>query len=192
MNERTMTEELKDAESTVDSEESESRRAPEDAPPVESPPGIEELAGERDELKDLLLRKQAEFENFRKRTEKERAEFVQYATAEVMREMLNVLDSFELALRSDDTETQADQTGFELIYKQLQDTLARAGLEAIEADGRPFDPNFHEAVSMQPAPEGVGAGTVLSVLRRGYCLRGRLLRPTMVVVAADGGEGEAG
>lgn len=186
-----MTEELKDAESTIDSEESEPRGAPDDASPAETAPGIEELAGERDELKDLLLRKQAEFENFRKRTEKERAEFARYATAELMREMLNVLDSFELALRSDETETPADQKGFELIYKQLQDSLARAGLEAIEADGRPFDPNVHEAVSTQPAPEGVAAGTVLAELRRGYCLHGRLLRPTMVVVAADGGD-EAG
>jgi molecular chaperone GrpE len=184
-----MTEELENRQPIVDSEGRELHDPSGGLGPAEPAHNTQELVDERDELKDLLLRKQAEFENFRKRTEKERTEFVQYATSEVMREMLNVLDSFELALNSGDGETLASHKGFELIYKQLIDSLSRAGLEVIEAKGTPFDPNIHEAVSTQPAPEGVGEGTVLSELRRGYLLHGKLLRPTMVMVAAAGGEG---
>jgi molecular chaperone GrpE len=149
-----------------------------------------ELVRERDELKDLLLRKQAEFENFRKRTERERSEFVQYAAAEVMRELLNVLDSFELALKTGDSGGTDPLKGFALIHKQLVDTLSRAGLKEITAAGQPFDPNVHEAVTTQPAPDGVADGTVLTELRRGYELNGKLLRPTMVSVASRSGGDE--
>ena len=182
-----MAEKLENQEMAMESETDGIVEMPTEPDAIEAPEGIEELTRERDELKDLLLRKQAEFENFRKRTERERSEFVQYATAEVMREMLNVLDSFELALRSGDAEAAASHKGFELIFKQLVDSLSRAGLEAVEAEGKPFDPNFHEAVSTQPAPEGVGEGMVLADLRRGYMLRGKLLRPTMVTVSAAAG-----
>lgn len=164
---------------------------PRDAEPADSADPVDELTRERDELKDLLLRKQAEFENFRKRTERERSEFVQYASAEVMRELLNVLDSFELALQSDGDDNQSGRKGFELIYKQFLDSLVRAGLEVVEAEGVMFDPKVHEAVSMQPASEGVADGMVLAQLRRGYLLHGKLLRPSMVMVAAsapDGGD----
>src|SRR5438094_3600070 len=89
---------------------------------------IQTLKQERDSLYDRLLRKQAEFENYKKRVDRERSEFVQFASAELMREILNALDSFDLALRN----AQAD-AGFQLIYKQLQDTLARFGLKPIEA-----------------------------------------------------------
>ena len=141
---------------------------------------------ERDELRDLLLRKQAEFENFRKRTERERSEFVQFALADCMKGLLNVLDSFELALRdiaSEDAEGQAVHRGYELIYKQLVESLERFGLEALDTTGVEFDPHLHEGVSTQPtadAPEG----TVLQDLRKGYLLKGKLLRPSMVTVAA--------
>lgn len=180
-----MTEDLENREPMVDADDS--VETPNEVGAADPADGAEALVRERDELKDRLLRKQAEFENFRKRTERERAEFVQYATAEVMREMLDVLDSFELALKSDDSEGAPGYKGFELIYKQLRDSLSRAGLEPIEAQGKPFDPNVHEAVSTQLAPEGVSDGTVLAELRRGYLLRGKLLRPTMVMVAAASG-----
>jgi molecular chaperone GrpE len=147
---------------------------------------LEALRAERDEMKDLLLRKQAEFENFRKRTERERSEFAQFALADCMTELLNVLDSFELALRDSGAGGGADESvhrGYELIYKQLVESLGRFGLEAIDARGVEFDPHLHQAVSTQPAPEG-NEGRVLEELRKGYLLKGRLLRPAMVVVAS--------
>ncbi len=150
---------------------------------------VEELTSERDDFKDRLLRKQAEFENFKKRTDRERAEFVKYASAELMREVLNVVDSFELALNdegSGDGEAQSVRQGFEMIYKQLLDSLTRFGLEVIEAKGHPFDPNVHEAVTTEPSSEA--EGTVLGELRRGYRLHGKLLRPAMVTVAAPAGD----
>jgi len=155
---------------------------------------IQSLTEERDELKDLLIRKQAEFENFRKRTERERAEFVQFALADCVKEILNVLDSFELALKgaaSGDEAGRGIHRGYELIYKQLLESLQRFGLEAIEASGAEFDPNFHQAVATQPSAE-VDEGVVLEQLRKGYLLKGRLLRPAMVIVAArpEAGDGE--
>src|SRR3954464_15965076 len=110
---------------------------------------FEALKQERDGLYDRLLRKQAEFENYKKRIDRERSEFVQFASAELMKELLNALDSFDLALRN----TGGDLKGFELIYKQLQDTMARFGLKAIEAKGQAFDPNFHQAVATHPTDE---------------------------------------
>ena len=155
------------------------------------------LTRERDELKDRLLRQQAEFENFKKRIDRERSDFVQFASAELMREVLNVLDSFELALRNvqGDGSSPKSGEGFELIYKQLVSSLTRFGLEPLEARGRKFDPHFHEAVSMQPTGDAE-EGTVLEDLRRGYLLNGKLLRPSMVTVAAaavaeSGGEADS-
>jgi molecular chaperone GrpE len=139
---------------------------------------LDALKEERDGLYDRLLRKQAEFENYKKRVDRERAEFVQFASAELMRELLNALDSFDLALRN----TGGDLRGFELIYKQLQDTMGRFGLKPIEAKGQKFDPNFHQAVATQPADD-VEENTVVDEMRKGYTLNGRLLRPAMVTVS---------
>ena len=161
---------------------------------------IAALRRERDELKDILLRKQAEFENFRKRTERERSEFSQFAGAKVVEGILDVLDSFELAIRdgSGNRNAVSLHQGFELIFKQLFDSLERQGLKAIPTEGQPFDPHVHQAVSTQPSNE-VQEGMVLEELRKGYTLNDRLLRPAMVVVAAsseglegsEGSEGEA-
>jgi molecular chaperone GrpE len=140
---------------------------------------LEALKEERDGLYDRLLRKQAEFENYKKRIDRERAEFVQFASAELMKELLNVLDSFDRALRN----AGGDLRGFELIYKQLNDTMGRFGLKPIEAKGQKFDPNFHQAVSTQPTDE-VEENTVVEEMRKGYTLNGRLLRPAMVTVSA--------
>src|SRR5215475_4145136 len=107
---------------------------------------LQKLKEERDSLYDRLLRKQAEFENYKKRVERERSEFVQFASAELMKELLNALDSFELALRNAKTDEQT-RRGFELIYKQLLDTMGRFGLKPIEAKGKIFDPHYHQAVS---------------------------------------------
>ena len=145
---------------------------------------LQTLRQERDELYDRLLRKQAEFENYKKRVEKEKSDFVQFASAELMKELLNALDSFELALRNAKTDAQTLH-GFELIYKQLLDTMGRFGLKPIEAKGKIFDPHYHQAVSTTPTDE-VEENTVLEEMRKGYLLNGRLLRPAMVSVATKG------
>ena len=153
---------------------------------VELLANVQALTEERDELKDSMLRKQAEFENFRKRIDRERGEFIKFASSEVMRDLLTVLDSFELALNEmqvDEEDNVNVHKGFELIYKQLVDSLKRSGLEIIPAMGEKFDPHVHEAVKTD-LTSGAEEGTVMSELRKGYLLNGKLLRPSMVTVAA--------
>jgi molecular chaperone GrpE len=146
---------------------------------------LETLKQERDGLYDRLLRKQAEFDNYKKRMDRDKSDFMQFASADLIKELLNALDSFELALKNAATKPDAQNMlrGFELIYKQIQDTLTRFGLKPIEAKGRTFDPHFHQAVSSQPTDEAE-ENTVLEEMRKGYLLNGRLLRPAMVSVAA--------
>jgi molecular chaperone GrpE len=149
---------------------------------------MESLKKEYDSVYDRLLRKQAEFENFRKRVDREKSEFAQFASAELMKELLNALDSFDLALRNasgDGSGRENTLRGFELIYKQIQDTLARFGLKPIEAKGKMFDPNYHQAVSTQ-ASSDVEENIVIEEMRKGYTLNGRLLRPAMVTVSVKG------
>ena len=149
---------------------------------------IQALKQERDGLYDRLLRKQAEFENYKKRMDREKSDFAQFASGELMKELLTALDSFELALRNAASEGKGSENllrGFELIHKQLQDTLTRFGLKAVEARGKKFDPNFHQAVSTQATDE-VEENTVIDEMRKGYTLNGRLLRPAMVSVSVKG------
>jgi molecular chaperone GrpE len=141
----------------------------------------DQLLGERAELRDQLLRRQADFENFRRRIERERSEFAQYAGMELVGELLPILDDFERALKTEASD-QDYAKGVELIYQRLFDTLKKMGLEPIEAEGRPFDPYVHEAVERTEA-DGVEDHTVLEVFQKGYNFRGRLLRPAMVKVA---------
>ena len=145
---------------------------------------IEALKKERDGLYDRLLRKQAEFENYKKRMDREKSDFMQFASADLIKELLNTLDSFELALKNAAAQTEGQNMlrGFELIHKQIQDTLARFGLKPIEAKGKTFDPHFHQAVSTQATDE-IEDNTVIEEMRKGYLLNGRLLRPAMVSVA---------
>src|SRR5207247_9811278 len=145
---------------------------------------VELLKKERDGLYDRLLRKQAEFENYRKRIDREKSEFMQFASADLMKELLNALDSFELALKNAAKQSGGQNIlrGFELIYKQIEDTLARFGLKPIEAKGKKFDPHYHQAVSTQ-ASDKMEENTVIEEMRKGYTLNGRLLRPAMVSVA---------
>ena len=146
---------------------------------------LDNLKKERDSLYDRLLRKQAEFENYKKRMEREKSDYVQFASAELMKELLGALDSFDLAIRTAAADGKGGENtlrGFELIYKQLQDTLTRFGLKPIEAKGKKFDPNFHQAVSTQAATD-VEENTVIDEMRKGYTLNGRLLRPAMVSVS---------
>src|SRR5215212_3981835 len=108
---------------------------------------LQNLQKERDSLYDRLLRKQAEFENYKKRMDRERSEYIQFASSELMKELLGTLDSFDLAIRNAAGEGAGGENtlrGFELIYKQLLETLGRFGLKPVEAKGAKFDPNFHQ------------------------------------------------
>jgi molecular chaperone GrpE len=147
-----------------------------------------ELAAERDrlmreksEVTDRLLRLQAEFDNFRKRTEKDRSEFVQYAGMEVVRELLPVLDDLERALKADSSSKEYAK-GVEMIYSRMANILSKLGLEPIESAGAKFDPHVHQAVEKVPTEEA-DDHTVLGDHQRGYKFKGKLLRPSMVKVA---------
>jgi molecular chaperone GrpE len=141
------------------------------------------LQQQRDEYYDLLLRKTAEFDNYRRRIERERQAQAEAAAADVLQELLPLVDDLERALKAEPGEgTDSYRRGVELILKQLQDTLKRRGVTPIEALGADFDPNYHQAVAHEPA-EGRRDGEVIEEFRRGYLLGDRLLRPSMVKVA---------
>jgi molecular chaperone GrpE len=158
-------------------------------PAVAAPPGtprdaeLEKLKVERDTLLDRLARLQAEFENARKRSAREQQEFREYALAEAVKGLLPVLDSFERALQVGANESEL-RGGVELIYKQLQDALAKLGLRPIPAKGEPFDPHLHQAIEMVDTTEA-DDHQILEELQRGYKLKDRLLRPSMVKVARN-------
>jgi len=141
----------------------------------------DQLAAEKAELQDRLLRKLAEFDNFRRRTDRELAERGDYAVGEVVHGLLPVLDDFERALKLKSGDDEYAR-GVELIYQRLFEALKKLGLEPIEAEGQPFDYNIHNAIEMVPTDE-TEDHTVLGDLQRGYHFRGRLLRPSMVRVA---------
>jgi len=146
---------------------------------------IERLEGELDELRDIHLRKLAEFDNFRKRTERERVETTLRANEEFVRELLPVLDNFERALEhSSDADASAFREGVMMIAKQLWDTLDRRGVRVIDPIGEPFSPEFHEAVH-RVEDDSLEPGTVAFVLNKGYLYNGRLVRPAMVGVVAE-------
>jgi molecular chaperone GrpE len=139
---------------------------------------------QRDEYYDLLLRKTAEFDNFRKRTERERQAVTEAAAADLISDLLPLLDDFERALEADSAAATIEtyRRGVELIHKQLTETLRKRGVRAIDALGADFDPYYHQAVVHEVA-EGRRDGEVIQEFRRGYMLGDRLLRPAMVKVA---------
>ncbi|HLH38268.1 MAG TPA: nucleotide exchange factor GrpE [Bryobacteraceae bacterium] len=143
----------------------------------------DQLASEKAELHDRLLRSQAEFQNLRKRTEKERVELFEYASMEAVRVLLPVLDDFERAMKVE-TADKEYVAGIELIYNRFYDTLKKLGLEPMESKGQPFDPQIHHAVDMVETEEAPDH-TVLDEFQRGYKFKGRLLRPAMVKVAVQ-------
>jgi len=145
---------------------------------------LEKLKAERDSAIDRLARLQAEFENARKRAAREQQDFREYALGDAVKALLPTLDSFERALKAGEAEKSEFRGGVELIYKQLQDALAKLGLRAIPAKGEPFDPHLHQAVEMVDTDE-VEDHHVLEELQRGYKLKDRLLRPSMVKVARN-------
>jgi molecular chaperone GrpE len=143
-----------------------------------------ELKQQRDEYYERLLRKTAEFDNYRKRTDRERIQLSEAAAADLIQELLPLVDDMERALKADagGAATEGIRRGVELIHKQLIETLRKRGVTPIDALGADFDPHFHQAVSHEPA-DGRREGEVVEEFRRGYMLGDRLLRPAMVKVA---------
>jgi molecular chaperone GrpE len=141
----------------------------------------DKLAAEKTDLYDRLLRKQAEFDNFRRRSERDRSDFLQFAGMDLARELLPVLDDFERALKVECSDANYAK-GVELIHQRLSDILKKMGVEPMEAAGKQFDPNVHEAVVRVPTDE-VEDQTVLEEFQKGYNFKGKLLRPAMVKVA---------
>ena len=139
------------------------------------------LAAENAELQDRLLRRQADFENYRRRAERDRSEFLQFAGMEFAREILPVLDDFERALKVESADGNFTR-GVELIYSRLFETLKKMGLEPMDTVGKKFDPNLHQAVDKVES-EDAEDQTILDEFQRGYNFRGKLLRPAMVKVA---------
>src|SRR5437764_757516 len=161
--------------------------APAEAPLT--PQQIEELklkAAKADELWDRVLRATADLENFKKRAARERQEAIKFANASLLEKLIPALDNFDMALaaasNTEGNSLESLKRGIAMVYNQLKAALAEAGLEEIDASGRPFDPNLHEALSQQETAD-VPEGQVLRQLRRGYKLRDRLIRPASVVVA---------
>jgi molecular chaperone GrpE len=174
----------------------ESVKEPENAGPEPPSPGgtatnpagalaaeLDKLAAEKADLQDRLLRAQAEFQNFRRRTEEKKIELLDYASTETVRALLPILDDFERALGVEHSDSEYVR-GVELIYQRLFDALKKLGLEPIVTKEQKFDPNLHHAVEMvetEDAPDH----TVLAEFQRGYNFKGRLLRPAMVKVAVQ-------
>lgn len=144
---------------------------------------VASLQQEKTALQDRLLRTAAEFDNYRKRVERERRELSEYTAAEILSELLPIVDNFDRALQAPaGSEAEAFRKGIELIHKQMLDLLRKRGVRPIEALGADFDPNFHQAV-VQEVSSDHREGEVMQELQRGYMLGDRLLRPAMVKVA---------
>jgi molecular chaperone GrpE len=172
-----------DNRSAVDGSNGEATSA--ETPEVIEDAGAQQWAGEKAELEDLLRRRQAEFENYRRRIERERMEFAEYASMESVRALLPILDDFERALKAAQSTGGTDSElvkGIELIYRRLLEVLTKQGLEPINTEKAAFDPHLHEAVQRvehEDAPDG----SILEEYQRGYNFKGKLLRPSMVKVA---------
>ena len=153
---------------------------PEEAAVEEAPTPEDELA----KWRELAMRTAAEYDNYRKRTVKDREEFAKYANRGLLEELLPVIDNFEMGMQMAGQDTSSMiYIGMDMVRKQLHDFLEGQGVEPISTEpGQMFDHNIHEAIMSEPSDQP--EGTVLRILRRGYNLRGRLLRPVNVVTAA--------
>ncbi|MGE9898963.1 nucleotide exchange factor GrpE [Mitsuokella multacida] len=145
---------------------------------------VEKLTGDLQEKKDRLLRLQADFDNFRRRSAKEREEISAVVTQNFCKDMLPLLDNFERAMAAETKDVEAFQKGVEMIFTQFQEVLKKNGLEQIEAVGQKFDPNFHQAVMRVEDPEKED-DTVAQELQKGYMVKGRVIRPSMVQVVSN-------
>lgn len=143
------------------------------------------LQADLDRFRDLALRSQADFENYKKRSAREKEEAIKYANSSLLQRLAAILDNFELGLAAAKAQGEKSPiySGMVLVQKQLNDLLSEHGLQPIEADGKRFDPNLHEAIAHEPSDQ-FPEGTVLRQTRRGYRLKDRLLRPSKVVVSS--------
>lgn len=184
-----------DEDKDIDEGVDETEKDPEDKKPEDAPDGTEEAAeeaegGDKDEEKPSedgkeddtrYMRLMADFQNYKKRVEKEKKDLYSYANEKIISELLSVLDNFERAL-DQGSEGEGFKEGMEMIFKQLGDVLEKSGLAEISALGEDFDPNFHNAV-MTEETEKYESGKVSGVMQKGYTLNGKVIRPSMVKVA---------
>lgn len=145
---------------------------------------VEKLTTELQEKNDRLLRLQADFDNFRRRSAKEREEIAAVVTQGFCKDMLPLLDNFERAMAAETKDVEAFQKGVEMIFTQFQEILKKNGLEKIETEGQKFDPNYHQAVMRIEDPERED-DTIAQELQKGYMVKGRVIRPSMVQVVSN-------
>ena len=177
-----MTAEEQPVEDVTDTEAESADVAVEDVPAEED--RTSELEAQLQEKNDRILRLQADFENFRRRTAKEKEELAAVITQNILTDFLPLLDNFERAMAVEQSDVEAFQKGVEMIFTQLREVMEKHGLENIEAEGAPFDPNVHQAVMRVENPD-VEDGTITQVLQKGYQAKGRVIRPAMVQVAGN-------
>jgi len=179
-----------EATDTAPDEQGDDSRSAEERSPEEQ---IAALKEEQQELNDKLLRKAAEFQNFRRRMQREKKKLFRSGKREVILPMLEVLDDFQRSIEAAEQLQEQDdaaaayeslKSGVEMVFQKFLDELQGVGVEPIDAKGKPFDENVHEAMMQQPAPEGVEEGTVLHETRTGYRLDDQVLRHSRVIVAS--------
>lgn len=182
-------EKVKDINEEVEKAEEAAKTAEEaktaDDKAAEEPKAEAEQKSETKEDEDLntkYMRLMADFQNFKKRTEKQKSDIHAYANEKIVMGLIDVVDNFERALAADCNGVESYKEGMELIFKQLMDVMKNAGVAEIEAENTPFDPNFHNAVMMEDTDK-VESGNVSEVLQKGYTLNGKVVRPSMVKVA---------
>ncbi len=161
------------------------------SPPTDQSDGDDPMSGlqaDLDRFRDLALRSQADFENYKKRSAREKDDAIKYANSSLLERLLPVVDNFELGLAAARGEGEASPifSGMGLVFKQLNDFLADNGLQPIDAVGERFDPNLHEAIAHEPS-EKVPEGSIIHQTRRGYRYKDRLLRPASVIVSSGRG-----
>lgn len=145
---------------------------------------VESLQAALAEKDNRVKRLQADFENFRRRTSKEREELANVVTQDLLKGMLPILDNFDRAMAAEQKDSESFQKGVEMIYTQLHETLKNDGLEPIETEGQKFDPNFHQAVMRVENPD-LEDDTIAQELQKGYIVKGRVIRPSMVQVVSN-------
>ena len=173
-------EDVETQETTGDEAAGETEAEVEDTPEKE----IEELKAKLKESEDRFKRLSADFENFRRRSIKEKSELGDVVTQNILRDMLPLVDNFERAMATDNSDGEGFRKGMEMIFNQFNETLKKAGLEVIDTQGAKFDPNFHQAVMRIEDPEEED-DTIKQELAKGYVVKGRVIRPSMVQVVAN-------
>src|SRR2546430_15806335 len=165
-----------------EAEKKDSPAPPENAQPEDDTDGLQ---ADLDRFRDLALRSQADFENYKKRAAREKEEAIKYANSSLLEKLIAIVENFELGLEAARAEGERSPvfSGMSMVLKQLMDSLGDSGLQPIDATGQKFDPNLHEAIAHEPSDE-FPEGTVIRQTRRGYKMKDRLLRPSSVVVSS--------